>query len=129
MKKLLLIFCIALTACSPEIDENTAKQKVSELLELLKSGQIDKAEDYYSDSFNASENTEVRKKKFEQIEAASGSIKSFELISSEKQVIDERNILILKYKVVCERLTLTHNFVVAKEEGEHVVLNHEVSNM
>lgn len=129
MKKLLLVLCIAFTACSPQVDENTAKQKVSELLELLKNGQIDKAESYYSDSFNASESTEIRKKKFEQIEAASGPIKSFELISSEKQVIDERNILILKYKVVCERLTLNHNFIVAKEEGEHVILNHEISNL
>lgn len=129
MKKLILFLCIAITACSPEVDETIAKQKTSELIDLIKNHKYEETKDYYSDSFNASESTELRAKKFEQIESASGAIKSFELISSEKNVVDERNILVLKYKVICERLTLTHNFIVAKEEGEHVVLNHQISNL
>lgn len=129
MKKILVILvAIAFTACSPEVDLNLAKTKTAELLTLIQNHQFDKTKPYYADLFNESENIEKRTEKFKTIESVSGAIKSFEFIDSTPKTIDERNVMLLRYKVVCENHTLTHSFVVAMDGGECKVLNHEMTN-
>lgn len=126
MKKLLII-ALMLAGCSAEVSEEKAKAKTIELLELLKAHEYEKIKPYYAAS--SPEEMEIRIKRFKEIESASGDIKSFELLSSDKTTIDDRNILELKYQVTCTRLSLIHSFIVANEEGEHKVLSHNISNL
>lgn len=129
MKKLALLFAVIfLAACSMKVDENLAKQKATELLEILKNHQYEKTNDYYSDGMNASESIEARRQKFMQIESAVGEIVSYELISSEKKMAEEREIIELKYKVICKNSSLTEIFILAMDEGECKVLTHSITN-
>lgn len=129
MKKLTFLFAVIfLAACTMKIDENLAKQKATELLEILKNHQYENTNDYYSDGMNASESIEARKQKFEQIESAVGEMVSYELISSEKSTPEEREIIQLKYKVVCKNSPLIHTFILAMDEGECKVLTHTITN-
>ena len=130
MKKLFFLFCIALISCSQfnTLDENLAKKKAEELLELIKEHQYDKASACYSAEFNESESTEARAKKFEQIESASGPVTRYEFVSSEKKEMDERSVLICTYKVFCQNTTLTETLIVGLEEGDCKILNHNITN-
>ncbi|MEI7594474.1 MAG: hypothetical protein WCK02_01910 [Bacteroidota bacterium] len=130
MKKLFVILiAIVFTACSSDVDLNIAKTKTSELLTLLQNQQYDKTEAYYADLFNETESIEARTAKYKKIEETSGKIKSFEFLDSTPKNMDERNVLVLRYKVICENLTLTHTFIVGMEEGDCKVLNHEMTNL
>ena len=92
MKKYISIILVALLfACSTEVDENIAKKRSSELLELIKSHDFAKTNEFYSDEMNASESIKDREEKFLKIEKTAGEILSYEFISSEKKTINERN--------------------------------------
>jgi hypothetical protein len=130
MKKLLLLFLsITIFACNTSIDENTAKTKVSELLELLKNHEYEKTNEYYTASLNESESVEARTKKFEQIESASGKIVSYECTKSSKQEADGQSVVLLTYKVKCSNLTLTETFTVMMDEGEYKIASQIVTNV
>ncbi|HEV7231597.1 MAG TPA: hypothetical protein VGO45_09735 [Bacteroidia bacterium] len=129
MKKTALYLVLLLAACGQfTLDENIAKQKVGELLELIRTHQYEKTKDYYSDALNESEPVEARKKKFEEIEAVSGPVVSMELIGSSKQQLDERSIIVVKYNVKCQNTTLIESFVVALDEGKYKVEKHDITN-
>jgi hypothetical protein len=130
MKNLFFLAGIVLLfSCSQPLDENKAKAKASELLELLKAHDYDKTSALYSNEFNESENAEARKIKFEKIESATGPIVKYELATIEKTKIDERDVFTLKYKVTCANTVVTETFIIAPDEGEYKVLNHQVTNM
>ena len=79
MKKYISIILVALLfACSTEVDENIAKKKSSELLELIKSHDFAKTNEFYSDEMNASESIKDREEKFLKIEKTAGEATSCE---------------------------------------------------
>ena len=129
MKKLfVVIIAVIFTACSSEVDINVAKTKTSELLTLLQNHEYEKTEAYYADLFNESESIEKRIEKFNKIEETTGAMKSFEFIDATPKTMDERSVLIVRYKVDCENLSLTHTFIMGMDEGDCKVLNHEMTN-
>ena len=112
----------------PQLDEQTAKAKVEQFLELLKTHQYDKMKDFYSASFEESEPMDVKTQKLKNIESISGEVLTYEYISSERKEVDNETILYLKYKVKCSKLTLTETFGLIMEEGKYKITNHEITN-
>lgn len=129
MKKILVILCLFAFSCQGKLDQEIAKTKVTALMELLKNHEYEKTKTYYDNAFNETESVELRKKKFEEIEAVSGKIVSYEVGKVTEQTMDERDVLLVTAKVICENTTLTEVFTVGQDEGEYKVLNHSITNL
>ena len=117
------------TSCGmgrPELP--AAKNKAEELLQYIQAHAYDKTSSCYSASFNESENVSKRQEKFEQIEKVSGAVRSINFMESREEIIDERPVLVLTYKVQHEKTTLTHVLIIGMEEGICEVLQHAISN-
>ena len=59
-----------------------------------------------------------------------GSIQSYELISTKENYDSVKGIneLELKYKVKCERLTVTYTFLVINDEGDEKIIFQNIEN-
>jgi len=129
MRKLFFILLLFAGCAHQQMDVQTAKSKVEQLLELIKSHQYDKMEEFYSASFTESEPMDVKTEKLKQIEKASGEMSSYEFMGSEQKERDNETILYLKYKVKCSKTNLTETFGVIMEEGKYKITSHEITNM
>ena len=129
MKKIVVLFSLLIAACANmKLDEATAKSKVSEVLELLKNHQFEKAQELYTSTFQESEPLEPRIQKMQDIENVAGSILNYEFIESHAKEVDNENMLLLKYKIKCSKVELTEIFSVIIEDGKYKILTQAVTN-
>ncbi len=130
MKKVFyLLFCTALISCAGfTIDENEAKKTAEGLLTSIQNEEYNKTSEYYAPEFNESEPVESRTAKFEKLKEACGKRNKFELTETKKTVVDDREIVLLTYKISCDKIDLKDNLYIGLEEGKHVVLRHVTTN-
>lgn len=124
-----LLFC---GGCgSAEVKTEDAKQLVEKLLVDLKNENYERVDDYFTSSFNQSENMEVKVQKFIRLLDTTGPIESFEFVSEEKKYDDTSgyNQLSLIYKVKCSRTTLKETFIVVSDEGKLGIIFYNLENL
>src|SRR5579872_1389680 len=125
MKKIILIAAVLIGACvSQKPDEASAKNKVAELLELIKNHQYDKAQDLYSSTFMEEEPADAKVKELQQIANTTGDITSYEFMESKLKSDTDENLLIIKYKVKCTKTNLVETFGIIIEDGKYKIASH-----
>lgn len=127
----LFILLALLSSCSVgKIDQPKAKTMVESLLNDLKTENYSALDKYYTSSFNESEPLDQKTEKFKQLKETMGAMKSFELISStEKHDADKGiNQLELKYKVICDRVTVLETYLVMSDEGDQKIIFQNIEN-
>jgi hypothetical protein len=127
-----LFFFVFILACNlGKIDELKARTMVESLINDLKNENYSSLDKYYASSFNESEPMQEKIAKFKRLKEATGPIKSYELISSELNQNSDRGVneLQLKYKVVCDKLTVQHNYLVINDEGDLKIIFQNIENM
>jgi len=134
MKKVIasLIVLALLAACNfGKIDKAKGQQLVEQLLTDLQQKNYSSLDKYYTASFNESEPRAQKEEKFRQLENTMGTIKSFEFISSTEQQDADRGVnqLELKYKVVCEKVTVRETYHVINDEGDMKIVFQNIENM
>jgi len=128
----LILSVLFLSSCElGKIDEVKSRSMVEQLLTDLKNENYSSLDKYYTSSFNESEPQEQKIEKFRQLKETMGNIKSFELLSSKKQHDPDKGInqLELKYKVVCERVTVQETYLVINDEGEEKIIFQNIENL
>ena len=126
------ILLLFLTSCNfGKIDEPKARAMVESLLNDLKTENYSSLDKYYTSSFNESEPLDQKTEKFRKLKDTMGAMKSFELISStEKKDADKGiNQLELKYKVVCERVTVRETYFIINDEGDQKIIFQNIENL
>ena len=119
-----LIISFILPGCMNNVDESKAKALVENLLNDLKAENYASLDKYYTSSFNESEPLDKKIEKFKRLKETMGPIKSFELISSKENAAADKGIneLMLKYKVVCERVVVEETILIINDEGEEKII-------
>ncbi|MBK7965141.1 MAG: hypothetical protein IPK10_07495 [Bacteroidetes bacterium] len=121
-----------LSSCgSADVKTDEAKKIVEGLLTDLKNENYDRVDDYFTSSFNQSENMEAKVQKFIRLLDTTGPIQSFEFVSEEKKYDDTSgyNQLSLIYKVKCSRTTLKETFIVVSDEGKLGIIFYNLENL
>ncbi len=121
-----------LSSCgSKEVKTDEAKKLVETLLTDLKNENYDRVDDYFTSSFNQSENMEVKVQKFIRLLDTTGPIESFEFVSEEKKYDEASgyNQCSLIYKVKCSRTTLKETFIVVSDEGKLGIIFYNLENL
>jgi hypothetical protein len=116
---------------SAEVKTEEAKQLIEKFLLDLKNENYDRVDDYFTSSFNQSENMEVKVQKFIRLLDTTGPIESFEFVSEEKKYDEASgyNQCSLFYKVKCSRTTLKETFIVVSDEGKLGIIFYNVENL
>jgi len=125
---LILIF----TSCGlMKIDQQKSQAVVESLLNDLKNENYSSLDKYYSSSFNSSEPIDQKVEKFKQLKNTLGGIKSYQLISSKQTEDSDKgtNQLELKYKVVCERVTVEETYLIINDEGDLKIIFQDIQNI
>ena len=125
---MLILFILA--GCAMKIDATKAQAMVENLLEDLKHEKYDDIEKYYSSASNDTEPLDKKIAKYNKLKDVTGSIQSYSLISSILKYDDDKNLneLELKYKVNCEKLTLTETFLIINDEGDYKIIFQNMEN-
>jgi hypothetical protein len=127
----LFLFVFILACNLGKIDELKARTMVESLINDLKNENYSSLDKYYASSFNESEPMKDKIAKFKRLKEATGPIKSYELISSELNQNSDRGVneLQLKYKVVCDKLTVQHNYLIINDEGHLKIIFQNIENI
>jgi len=126
-----ILACVVLFfGCSAPIDKKKAQSLVESLLMDLKNENYASLNSYYSASFNESETLEQKTEKFKRLKETMGGIRSFELISSKENHDTDKGVneLELKYKVVCERVTVVETYLIISDEGDLKIIFQNIEN-
>ncbi len=127
----LFILLVLLSSCGVgKIDQPKAKAMVENLLNDLKTENYSSLDKYYTSSFNESEPLDQKTEKFKKLKDTMGAMKSFELISSAEKHDANKGInqLELKYKVVCDRVTVLETYLVISDEGDQKIIFQNIEN-
>lgn len=127
----ILVLLLFFGCGSAEVKTDEAKKLVEGLLTDLKNENYDRVDDYFTSSFNQSENMEAKVQKFIRLMDTTGPIESFEFLSEEKKYDEASgyNQCSLFYKVKCSRTTLKETFIVVSDEGKLGIIFYNVENL
>lgn len=134
MKKIFtvcIIGLLALTGCALKVNQQEAKTTAENLLTDLKNENYAGLDKYYSPLSNESEPLEKKKERFMQLKEITGAIRSFELMNAKEDYDSDKglNQLELKYKVVCEKVTVQYTFLFINDEGTSRIIFQNIENV
>jgi hypothetical protein len=126
MKKF-LPFLLLFAACGNEPDMTAAKNCAESYLEALKTPDFEKAGQYYSSSYGGE--SEDRIAKMKKLHDLMGEVISWQLTDSSMQTeTGESASITLTYKVKHKKLTTEEKYIIAPDEGRHVIIGQFVEN-
>ncbi len=131
MKYLSLLFIlVSLVSCAEKpLDVETAKKVVERLIAKADQGDWEGIEDLYTAEFNASETPEIKTQKLQRLRDTMGKVQSVEFVSATNVAEFGRpQEVILKYRVVHDRVTSIETFAVREDEGGYKVGSHMVES-
>lgn len=130
-KVLFLLMTILFSACFlGKVDKEKGIQFANQLLDDLKKEDYSRIDSYYAASFSENEPTEKKIEKFRRLREVMGPMKSYELLEAKEKHDSDTSLnqLILKYKVVCEKVTALQTFVIINDEGQLKIIFQNVQN-
>ncbi|OQB60384.1 MAG: hypothetical protein BWX95_02291 [Bacteroidetes bacterium ADurb.Bin141] len=130
-KVLFLLMTILFSACFlGKVDKEKGIQFANQLLDDLKKEDYSRIDSYYAASFSENEPTEKKIEKFKRLREVMGPMKSYELLEAKEKHDSDTSLnqLILKYKVVCEKVTALQTFVIINDEGQLKIIFQNVQN-
>jgi hypothetical protein len=130
MKKSILVLLVLLTGCAEKpLDEQKAKEVVSQLIKLSDEGDYNAVENLYTAEFNSSEPFEIKREKLERLRNSLGPVKSVEFISVTH--VAEFG-MPQQAKIVCrvqhQNINTIETFSVQEDEGGYRVASHKVES-
>ena len=131
MKKLLSLFLIlSFVSCAEKpLDVNEAKKVVELLIDKSDKGEWDAVGDLYTAEFNSSEPVDIKTKKLIRLKETLGAVKSIEFVSATNVAEFGRpQEVILKYRVIHDRITSIETFTVQEDEGGYKIGAHLVES-
>ena len=132
MKACIVILLLFLfSSCALKVDQTEAKAMAENLLTDLKTENYAGVDKYYTDMSNESEPLEKKIERFKQLKETTGAIQSFEFISAKEEYDSDQglNQLTLKYKVVCDRVTVQQTFLFINDEGTSKIIFQNIENL
>lgn len=113
-----------------KVDKEKGIQFANQLLDDLKKEDYSRIDSYYAASFSENEPTEKKIEKFKRLREVMGPMKSYELLETKEKhdSVSGLNQLILKYKVVCEKVTALQTFVIINDEGQLKIIFQNFEN-
>ena len=106
---------------------NAAVNCVESYFSALSTADFNKAADYYSSSYGSS--SEDRIDKMKKLYDLTGDLLSWELIDSSMQKeAGEAASITLTYKVKHRKVTTKEKYIIAPEEGKHLIIGQFVEN-
>lgn len=125
------ILLLMMSSCALKVDQQEAKSMAENLLTDLKNNNYEHIDKYYTDLSNESEPLDKKKERFEQLKTVTGPIQSFEFMDSKEQYDSDKglNQLQLRYKVVCEKVTVQQTFLFINDEGRSRIIFQNIENL
>jgi hypothetical protein len=113
-----------------KVDKQKGIQFTEQLLNDLKNEDYSRIDSYYAASFSENEPTEKKIEKFKKLREVMGPMKSYELLEAKEKHDSDTSLnqLVLKYKVVCEKVTALQTFVIINDEGQLKIIFQNVEN-
>ncbi len=130
-KVLFLLMTILFSACFlGKVDKEKGIQFANQLLDDLKKEDYSRIDSYYAASFSENEPTEKKIEKFRRLREVMGPMKSYELLEAKEKHDSDTSLnqLILKYKVVCEKVTALQTLVIINDEGQLKIIFQNFEN-
>ncbi len=130
-KVLFLLMTVLFSACFlGKVDKEKGIQFANQLLDDLKKEDYSRIDSYYAASFSENEPTEKKIEKFKRLREVMGPMKSYELLETKEKhdSVSGLNQLILKYKVVCEKVTALQTLVIINDEGQLKIIFQNFEN-
>lgn len=134
MKKFItpfLFVALVFTSCSlGKVDKQKGLALANQLLTDIKNEDYSRIDSYYAPAFSEEEPTEKKIEKYKRLRQAMGPMESFELLEAKEKHDSDTglNQLILKYKVVCEKVTALQTFVIINDEGQLKIIFQNIQN-
>ena len=129
--KSLLLILLLLSSCALKVDQAEARKVAEDLLNDLKARDYSRLDSYYSALSNESEPHDQKVARYQQLEEATGAVKSYEFLSAKEtyESVKGLNQLELKYKVVCEKVTVLQTFLFINDEGDSKIIFQNIENI
>lgn len=130
-KVLFLLMTVLFSACFlGKVDKEKGIQFANQLLDDLKKEDYSRIDSYYAASFSENEPTEKKIEKFKRLREVMGPMKSYELLETKEKHDSDTSLnqLILKYKVVCEKVTALQTLVIINDEGQLKIIFQNFEN-
>ncbi|MBS1764078.1 MAG: hypothetical protein JSS90_03810 [Bacteroidetes bacterium] len=130
-KILFVLMAVMFSACFlGKVDKQKGIQFTEQLLNDLKNEDYSRIDSYYAASFSENEPTEKKIEKFKKLREVMGPMKSYELLEAKEKHDSDTSLnqLVLKYKVVCEKVTALQTFVIINDEGQLKIIFQNVEN-
>ncbi len=130
-KVLFLLMTVLFSACFlGKVDKEKGIQFANQLLDDLKKEDYSRIDSYYAASFSENEPKEKKIEKFKRLREVMGPMKSYELLETKEKhdSVSGLNQLILKYKVVCEKVTALQTLVIINDEGQLKIIFQNFEN-
>ena len=126
-----IILCLFIASCALKVNEPEARKKAEALLTDLKNENYANIDKYYTDLSNESEPLEKKTERFRQLKETTGAIRSFEFMDSKETYDSDKglNELQLRYKVICERVTVQQTFLFINDEGDSKIIFQNIENL
>lgn len=126
-----IILLLLLSSCALKVDQSEARATAEAVLTDLKNGNYQELDKYYTDLSNEGEPLEKKIERFKQLKETTGAIQSFEFMEAKEEYdnVNHLNQLQLKYKVVCERVTVQHTFLFINDEGTSKIFFQNIENL
>ena len=101
------------------------------LLTDLKNENYSSIDKYYTALANESEPVAKKTERFRQLKEITGGIKSFEFMNAKEEYDSDKglNQLELKYKVICEKVTVVQTFLFINDEGTSKIIFQNIENL
>jgi hypothetical protein len=129
--RLLLIFIGFISACIPgKINKEHGIALTNQLLSDLKNQDYSRLDNYYINSFNASEPLDRKIEKFKKLYQAMGAIDTFELQKAEVKYesVSGINQLHIQYKLTCRKVVALQTFILVNDEGQPKIIFQNTEN-
>jgi hypothetical protein len=126
-----VVLLFLLSSCALKVNQAEARSVAESLLTDLKNENYSGIDKYYTALSNESEPVEKKTERFRQLKGITGPIKSFEFMNAKEQYDSDKglNQLELKYKVICEKVTLVQTFLFINDEGNSRIIFQNIENL
>lgn len=125
----LSLFLLVISCKEKPLDVETAKKVAETLISKADKGDWENIADLYTAEFNASETPDVKTQKLMRLNEALGKVKSVEFLSStDVAEFGRPREMVLKYRVIHERVTSIEIFTIQEDEGGYKVSAHSVES-
>ncbi len=130
----LAIFSILLIASScglGKVDKVKGMAIAEALMQDLKNENYNNLDQYYMNSFNASEPLDRKTEKFKRLREVMGPIESYSLLEAKEEYDSVKGInqLLLTYKLTCSKVVAKQTFLIVNDEGDMKIMFQNVENI